>query len=298
MAAKRTKKGSGGEPLGFEQKLWAAADKMRGHMDPAEYKHVALGLIFLKYISDAFEEKHSALLAETEDEAARSLAAGGPGEPGVDPEDRDEYLAESVFWVPREARWSHLQASAKQPEIGKLIDDAMVAIERENPQLKGVLSKDYARPTIDKTQLGEPIDLIGAITMGEAESRSKDILGRVFEYFLGRFAGAEGKGGGEFYTARCVVRLLVEMLEPFKGRVYDPCSGSGGMFVHNPEAAARDVRVRENLVRYLEEQIAGSDSWPQRRRDELVGTLRRRPGLAPLLRASPGRASCASTGQR
>ena len=208
------------------------------------------------------------------------------------------HLAENVFWVPREVRWEHLQANARQPEIGKLIDDAMVAIERENPQLKGVLSKDYARPTIDKTQLGEPIDLIGAITMGEAERRSKDILGRVYEYFLGRFAGAKGKGGGEFYTARCVVRLLVEMLEPFKGRVYDPCGGSGGMFVHNPEAAARDVRVRENLVRNLEEQIAGSDSWPQRRRDELVGTLRRRPGLAPLLRASPGRASCASTGQR
>ena len=208
------------------------------------------------------------------------------------------HLAENVFWVPREVRWEHLQANARQPEIGKLIDDAMVAIERENPQLKGVLSKDYARPTIDKTQLGEPIDLIGTITMGEAESRSKDIPGRVYEYFLGRFAGAEGKGGGELYTARCVVRLLVEMIEPFKGRVYDPCSGSGGMFVHNPEAAARDVRVRENLVRYLEEQIAGSDSWPQRRRDELVGTLRTRPGLAPLLRASPGRASCASTGQR
>ena len=297
MAATRAKKGNGNAPLGFEQKLWAAADKMRGHMDPAEYKHVALGLIFLKYISDAFEEKHSALLAEAEEEATRSLAAGGPGDSGIDPEDRDEYLADNVFWVPREARWSHLQANAKQPEIGKLIDDAMVAIERENPQLKGVLSKDYARPTIDKTQLGELIDLIGTITTGEAESRSKDILGRVYEYFLGRFAGAEGKGGGELYTARCVVRLLVEMLEPFKGRVYDPCSGSGGMFVHNPEAAARDVRVRENLVRYLEEQIAGSDSWPQRRRDELVGTLRTRPGLAPLLRASPGRASCASTGQ-
>ena len=153
------------------------------------------------------------------------------------------HLAENVFWVPREVRWEHLQANARQPEIGK------------------------------------PIDLIGTITMGEAESRSKDILGRVYEYFLGRFAGAEGKGGGEFYTARCVVRLLVEMLEPFKGRVYDPCSGSGGMFVHNPEAAARDVRVRENLVRYLEEQIAGSDSWPQRRRDELVGTLARGPAL-------------------
>src|SRR5450756_2445197 len=202
-------------------------------MDPAEYKHVALGLIFLKYISDAFEEKHSALLAEAEDEAARSLAAGGPGEASLDPEDRDEYLADNVFWVPREARWSYLQASAKQPEIGKLIDDAMVAIERENPSLKGVLSKDYARPTINKQQLGEFIDLMSTIAMGDAESRGKDLLGRVYEYFLGRFASAEGKGGGEFYTARCVVKLLVEMLEPFKGRVYDPCCGSGGMFVQS-----------------------------------------------------------------
>src|SRR5664280_2007997 len=151
----------------------------------------------------------------------------------VDPEDRDEYLAENVFWVPREARWEYLQANAKQPEIGKKIDDAMVAIERENPSLKGVLSKDYARPTIDKTQLGELIDLMSTIAMGDAESRSKDLLGRVYEYFLGRFASAEGKGGGEFYTARCVVKLLVEMIEPFKGRVYDPCCGSGGMFVQS-----------------------------------------------------------------
>ena len=226
-------KNSNGATVGFEAKLWAAADKMRGHMDPAEYKHVALGLIFLKYISDAFEEKHAALVAEAEAEEAASLAAGGPGESGIDPEDRDEYLAENVFWVPREARWEYLQANARQPEIGKLIDDAMVAIERENPQLKGVLSKNYARPDIDKTQLGELIDLIGTITMGDAESRSKDILGRVYEYFLGRFASAEGKGGGEFYTARCVVKLLVEMIEPFKGRVYDPCCGSGGMFVQS-----------------------------------------------------------------
>jgi len=243
LATKRAKKANG-EPLGFEQKLWAAADKMRGHMDPAEYKHVALGLIFLKYISDAFEERHAALTAEAEAEwqrAAEQAAARGDDPDklreswacGIDPEDRDEYLADNIFWVPREARWSHLQANAKQPEIGKLIDDAMVAIERENPQLKGVLSKDYARPALDKQRLGELIDLIGTIAMGDAESRSKDLLGRVYEYFLGRFASAEGKGGGEFYTARCVVRLLVEMLEPFKGRVYDPCCGSGGMFVQS-----------------------------------------------------------------
>jgi type I restriction enzyme M protein len=239
----RAKK-SNGATVGFEEKLWAAADKMRGHMDPAEYKHVALGLIFLKYISDAFAEKHEALVAEAEAEweqaAQRAAAQGQDPEAlreawigGVDPEDRDEYLAENVFWVPREARWSYLQANAKQPEIGKLIDDAMVAIERENPSLKGVLAKEYARPDINKQQLGELIDLISTIAMGDAESRSKDLLGRVYEYFLGRFASAEGKGGGEFYTARCVVKLLVEMIEPFKGRVYDPCCGSGGMFVQS-----------------------------------------------------------------
>ena len=249
----RSRKTTAKEPLGFEQKLWAAADKMRGHMDPAEYKHVALGLIFLKYISDAFEEKHAALVAEHEEEAARSLAAGGPGESGIDPEDRDEYLAENVFWVPREARWSHLQANARQPEIGKLIDDAMVAIERENPQLKGVLSKNYARPDIDKTQLGELIDLIGTIAMGDAESRSKDLLGRVYEYFLGRFASAEGKGGGEFYTARCVVKLLVEMLEPFRGRVYDPCCGSGGMFVQSERFVEEHGGRRGDIAIYGQE---------------------------------------------
>jgi len=226
---------------------------MRGHMDPAEYKHVALGLIFLKYISDAFAEKRAALVAEHEEEAAASLAAGGPGESGIDPEDRDEYTAENVFWVPREARWDYLQANARQPEIGKLIDDAMVAIERENPQLKGVLSKNYARPDIDKTQLGELIDLIGTITMGDAESRSKDILGRVYEYFLGRFASAEGKGGGEFYTARCVVGLLVEMLEPYHGRVYDPCCGSGGMFVQSERFVEEHGGRRGDIAIYGQE---------------------------------------------
>jgi type I restriction enzyme M protein len=219
--ASKPPKTPNGATVGFEEKLWAAADKMRGHMDPAEYKHVALGLIFLKYISDAFEERHGALVAQA------------VSEPSIDPEDRDEHLADNIFWVPREARWSYLQASAKQAEIGKLIDAAMVAIERENSSLKGVLAKDYARPAIDKQQLGELIDLISTIAMGDAESRSKDLLGRVYEYFLGRFASAEGKGGGEFYTARCVVKLLVEMIEPLHGRVYDPCCGSGGMFVQS-----------------------------------------------------------------
>lgn len=206
--------------LGFEATLWAAADKLRGHMDASEYKHVVLGLIFLKYISDAFQEKYDALAATAKTDF-------------TNPEDRDEYLAENIFWVPREARWSLIQGQAKQPTIGKTIDDAMVAIEKENPTLKGVLTKDYARPSLDKARLGELIDLISTIGLGTEEARSKDILGRVYEYFLGRFASAEGKGGGEFYTPASVVRLLVEMIEPYKGRVYDPCCGSGGMFVQS-----------------------------------------------------------------
>ena len=208
---------SNGSQLGFEAELFKAADKLRGNMEPSDYKHVALGLIFLKYISDAFETRHAALLAE--DPAAA--------------EDRDEYLAENIFWVPKEARWSHLQASARQPTIGTLIDDAMRAIEKDNESLKGVLPKDYARPALNKVMLGELIDLISGIALAEGKDRSRDILGRVYEYFLGQFAGAEGKRGGEFYTPRSVVRVLVEMLEPYKGRVYDPCCGSGGMFVQS-----------------------------------------------------------------
>ncbi|MEY4300474.1 MAG: Type restriction enzyme EcoKI protein [Verrucomicrobiota bacterium] len=207
--------------IGFEAKLWLAADKLRNNMDAAEYKHVVLGLIFLKYISDSFEEMRL------------KLAAGQGGHAGADPEDKDEYLAENVFWVPKEARWPHLQASAKQPTIGKLVDDAMVAIERDNPRLKGVLPKDYARPALDKHRLGEIIDLIGTIGLGDKENRAKDVLGRVYEYFLTQFASAEGKNGGQFYTPSCVVRCLVEMLAPYKGRIYDPACGSGGMFVQS-----------------------------------------------------------------
>jgi len=203
--------------LGFEAKLWQAADKLRNNMDAAEYKHVVLGLIFLKYISDAFEEKHAALAADKKS--------------GADPEDPDEYRADNIFWVPKDARWSHLQGKAKQPTIGKLLDDAMVAIERDNATLKGVLPKDYARPALDKQRLGELIDLIGTIGLGDKQNRSRDVLGRVYEYFLTRFASAEGKNGGQFYTPQCVVRVLVEMLAPYKGRVFDPCCGSGGMFV-------------------------------------------------------------------
>lgn len=203
--------------LGFEDKLWKSADKLRSNMDAAEYKHVVLGLIFLKYISDAFQELHQQL---KEEEYA-------------DPEDPVEYKAERVFWVPPEARWDYLQRNAKKPDIGKLIDNAMEAVERDNDSLKGVLPKDYARPTLDKQRLGELIDLVGTIGLGDKESRSKDILGRVYEYFLGQFADAEGKKGGQFYTPRSIVKLLVEMLEPYKGRVYDPCCGSGGMFVQS-----------------------------------------------------------------
>jgi type I restriction enzyme M protein len=206
-----------GVPTDLESKLWTAADKLRGHMDAAEYKHVVLGLIFLKYISDAFQELYDRL---AQDEYA-------------DPEDRDEYLAENIFFVPEDARWIKLRQNAKTPEIGILIDRAMSAIERDNASLKGVLPQDYGRENLDKRRLGELIDLISTIAMGDVESRSQDILGRVYEYFLGQFASAEGKKGGQFYTPKPVVRLLVEMLEPYRGRVYDPCCGSGGMFVQS-----------------------------------------------------------------
>ena len=210
-----------GATVGYEAQLWQMADALRGSMDAAEYKHVVLGLLFLKYISDAFEEQHAKLVA---DKAS-----------GADPEDPDEYRAQSIFWVPPEARWAHLKAQAKQPTIGRLVDDAMAGIERDNPALKGVLPKDYARPALDKERLGQVIDLISNIRVGDEASRAKDELGRVYEYFLSQFASAEGKKGGEFYTPRCVVKLLVEMLEPYRGRVYDPCCGSSGMFVQSVE---------------------------------------------------------------
>ena len=219
MARNGSPKSSLDSPLGLEAKLWQAADKLRNNMDAAEYKHVVLGLLFLKYVSDSFEEHHAKLTREMDQ--------------GANPEDPDEYRADNVFWVPNEARWSVLQANAKRPEIGKVIDDAMVAIERDNKSLKGVLPKDYARPGLDKQRLGELIDLVGTIGLGDKEHRSRDMLGRVYEYFLSQFASAEGKRGGQFYTPRSVVRVLVEMLAPYKGRVYDPCCGSGGMFVQS-----------------------------------------------------------------
>ncbi|MFJ8458891.1 type I restriction-modification system subunit M [Lysinibacillus xylanilyticus] len=225
--------------LGFEQKLWEMADQLRGSMDSGEYKNVVLGLLFLKYVSDAFEELYEEL---KEDEWA-------------DEEDRDEYAAENVFFVPQEARWSNIKDNAKKPEIGQLIDQAMIAIEKENPSLTGVLPKNYARPELDKTRLGETIDLF-SFKVGDKESRSKDVLGRVYEYFLTQFAASEGKNGGEFYTPSSVVSLIVEMLQPFKGRIYDPACGSGGMFVQSEKF------VEEHQGRLGDISVYGQESNP------------------------------------
>ncbi len=218
-SATARKSGDGNDASDFRSELWGMADALRGSMDAAEYKHVVLGLIFLKYISDAFEEAHAKLVAEVAQ--------------GADPEDPDEYRAQNIFWVPTEARWPKLQSQARQPTIGRTMDDAMIAIERDNPALKDVLPKIYARQELDKTRLGQVVDLVSNIKVGGAEARATDVLGSVYEYFLEQFALAEGRKGGEFYTPRSVVRILVEMLEPYEGRVYDPCCGSSGMFVQS-----------------------------------------------------------------
>ena len=259
----------------MEAKLWAAADALRNNMDAAEYKHVVLGLIFLKYISDAFEAKHIELEAE---KAA-----------GADPEDPDEYRAVNIFWVPKEARWSYLKANAPQPTIGKTVDDAMSAIERDNPSLKGVLPKDYARPGLDKQRLGQLINLVSDIGLGGPADRARDILGQVYEYFLAQFASAEGKKGGQFYTPSRVVRVLVEILAPYKGRVYDPCCGSGGMFVSSEKfieahsGKLGDISIygqesnyttwrlaKMNLaIRGIDAQIAHGDSFHNDRHPDL-----------------------------
>ena len=254
MAKKKrdTKSNKNGATLGFEAKLYQAADKLRNNLDAAEYKHVVLGLIFLKYISDAFEEKHNLLLIESANPHSELYIADETLRLQIT-RDRDEYLAENIFYVPEKARWTYLQARAKQPEIGTLVDNAMIAIEGENPRLKGVLPKNYARPGLDKQRLGELIDLIGTIGLGEQENRSKDILGRVYEYFLSEFASAEGKRGGQFYTPRCVVRTLVEMLAPYSGRVYDPCCGSGGMFVQSETFVEAHGGQRDDIVIYGQE---------------------------------------------
>ncbi len=225
----------------FEKTLWLTADKLRKNIDASEYKHVVLGLIFLKYISDSFEELYAKLV-------------GGKGEyKGADPEDRDEYKAESVFFVPEPARWRFLAANAKQPDIGKKIDDAMVVIEKENPTLKGVLPKEFAKPNLDKQSLGQLIDLIGKIALGDAKAKAKDVLGRVYEYFLGQFALAEGRKGGQFYTPQSIVSLLVEMLEPYNGRIFAPCCGSGGMFVQSEKFIANHQGRLDDISIYGQE---------------------------------------------
>ena len=237
--------------LGLDpETLWEAADKLRGSIDAAEYKHVVLGLIFLKYISDAFETRRHKLAQELDadgikgEEANRLL------------ESRDEYTAENIFWVPPEARWGNIQNQAKQPNIARLIDDAMYAIERDNPKLKGKLPRDYARRGIAPERLGGLIDKIASIAIGTDQARAKDVLGRVYEYFLEKFAAAEGKLGGEFFTPRSVVRLWVEMIEPYEGRVFDPCCGSGGMFVQSE----RFVEVHGGSKRDI--SIFGQESNP------------------------------------
>ena len=227
--------------IGFEETLWKAADKLRGSMDASEYKHVVLGLIFLKYISDKFEAKYNELVEE---------GAGFE-------EDRDEYTYENIFWVPKEARWDYIKDNAKDPKIGQYIDDAMIAIEKENTTLKGVLDKRYARPEIDKRRLGELIDLISTIKLHN--NGEKDLLGRVYEYFLGQFASAEGKSGGEFYTPTSVVKTLVKMIEPYEGRIYDPCCGSGGMFVQSEKFVKEHQGRVENLSIYGQE--LNSTTW-------------------------------------
>ncbi len=228
----------------LEKTLWAAADKIRSNMDAAEYKHIVLGLIFLKYISDAFNDLHAQLKA-------------GAGElEGADPEDADEYLAHNIFFVPEKARWQYLQDRAKQPEIGKWLDEAMDAIEKINSSLKGVLPKIYADPELNKQRLGELIDLIGTIGFSQDGHKAKDLLGRVYEYFLGQFADAEGKKGGQFYTPASIVQVLVAMLEPYNGRVYDGCCGSGGMFVQSE----RFVEEHQGNIKDL--SIYGQESNP------------------------------------
>lgn len=222
----------------LEKQLWKAADKLRKNIDAAEYKHVVLGLIFLKYISVSFEELYARLQTEVDQ--------------GADPEDREEYKAENVFYVPIQARWSTLVANAKDSKIGKIIDDAMDSIEKENPSLKGVLPKVFARPNLDATSLGELIDLIGNTTLNTS-TNSADLLGHVFEYFLGEFALAEGKKGGQFYTPRSVVELLVKMLEPYKGRVLDPCCGSGGMFVQSEKFVKEHQGIINDISIYGQE---------------------------------------------
>lgn len=242
----------------LEQTLWEAADKMRGNLEAGEYKHVVLGLVFLKYISDAFEERRAWLEAATADSTNEDYYVKNEARRGEIIEDRNEYVADNVFWVPTEARWNFLQDRAKQPEIGVLIDHAMDLVEADNPQLKGVLPKSFARAEIDKRLLGELVDLISTIGFTKVDHGADDVLGRVYEYFLGQFASSEGKRAGEYYTPRSVVRLLVEMLEPYHGRIYDPCCGSGGMFVQSAEFVAAHGGKRNDISVYGQEYTAAT----------------------------------------
>ena len=221
----------------FEKKLFKAADKLRKNIDAAEYKHVVLGLVFLKFISEAFSELYQKL--ETDPESS--------------PEDRDEYIAKNVFFVPTLARWSHIQAQAKLPSIGQTVDEAMEAVEKENKNLKNILPQVYGKPNLDKTSLGELIDLISNTELQAENENSKDLFGRVYEYFLGEFANAEGKKGGQFYTPKSIVKLMVEMIEPYKGRVYDPASGSGGMFVMSEKFVTAHGRSIKDITVYGQE---------------------------------------------
>ncbi len=251
--------------LGFEQKLWEAADLLRSNMDPAEYKHVVLGLLFLKYVSDAFDARRDDLARFVRDPASEYFVEGEEDqedEISLVTEDRDEYAGANVFWVPQEARWEAIRARAHQDQIevggkkvsvGGYIDHAMDVIERENPRLKGALPKVYGRPGLDQTILGKLIDLLSNVGLYERKGRSRDVLGRIYEYFLSRFASSEGKGGGEFYTPGSIVRLLVEMIEPYRGRVYDPCCGSGGMFVQSVKFAEAHDGRRDQVSVYGQE---------------------------------------------
>lgn len=225
--------------IGFEQQIWSAADKLRGNMDASEYKSVVLGLIFLKFISDKFEQKHQELVDEGE---------------GFE-EDRDEYTCENIFFVPSEARWSAIAKDAHTPEIGKTIDKAMRLIEAENDKLKNILPKNFARQELDKRRLGDVVDLFTNVQMAD-KGDTRDILGRSYEYCLSKFAEAEGRNAGEFYTPACVVRTLVEIIQPFHGRVYDPCCGSGGMFVQSADF------VRRHQGRINDLSIFGQESNP------------------------------------
>jgi type I restriction enzyme M protein len=250
--ARRGTKPKAAKPL--ELTLWEAADKLRGNLEPAEYKHIVLGLVFLKYVSDAFTARRVELERAVSDEGSDEYISNPERRERI-LESRDEYASQNVFWVPERARWDQLQLKAKQPEIGQLIDGAMDLVEQENPTLKGVLPKNYGRADLDKRLLGELVDLIGSIGFTDVDHGSDDVLGKVYEYFLGKFAGQEGRGAGEFYTPRPVVRLLVEMLEPYHGRVYDPCCGSGGMFVQSEEFVLAHGGKRDDISIFGQEFV-------------------------------------------